>query len=263
MFENLSIGIKTFLRDSQLFHTVDSIRRNLPGVQMIIADCGDPSEEKDGIFADLEREGHKTFQLDFDSGFGAMSNKIADNLDRDFLLVGSDDFDFSTLEALHGIEKLADFMSSFPSADIVSGRVNNNPYEFYLIEKQPGEWYEEPLTGSTRYFSGIKCDLTVNYFLTHKGVLKKVKWDNDVKIGGGEHASFFIDCKKVGFETFLVPDVNINEQQVRNSPRYNLYRRRAQDPARPCFVKRGIKKYVCGNGVIDYDETQGGANAVR
>jgi hypothetical protein len=144
----------------------------------------------------------------------------------------------------------------------VSGRVNGNPYEVHLIERQPGEWYERPLTGSEYFTQSTGCDLTVNYFLARNKVFDTVRWDDDVKIGGGEHGAFFIDCKRAKFKTVYVAGVNINEQQVRNSPRYRMYRRRAQDPARPCFVRRGIKKYVCGNGVVDYDET-GGSDAVR
>jgi len=263
MFENISIGIKTFLRDSQLFNTIQAIRTNLPGAQMLIADCGDPSEEKDGIYADLERAGHKTIQLDYDAGFGAMSNAIADAAQRPYLLVGSDDFDFSTTDATRGIWRLQDLLNYHSEIDIASGRVNNKPYEFNLndegdtitevpVSVDPTIWYQY-------------VDLTVNYSMIRKGVFEKVRWDADVKIGGGEHGAFFIDCKRAGFRTVWVNDVNITEQAVRNSGRYRLYRNRAANPERPCFTRRGIRKYVCGNGQVDYDETTmtGGSDAVR
>jgi hypothetical protein len=262
MFENLSIGIKTFLRDEQLFNTIQAIRENLPGAQMILADCGEMTDEKDGLYAELVREGHIQIDLPFDAGFGAMSNSIVDALQRPYLLMGSDDFDFSIPAAAHGIAALNYTLEYNRGFDIVSGRVNGNPYEFHLIERQPGEWYERPLIGSVYFTQSTGCDLTVNYFLARNKVFDTVRWDDDVKIGGGEHGAFFIDCKRAKFKTVFVPGVNINEQQVRNSPRYRMYRRRAQDPARPCFVRRGIKKYVMGNGVVDYDET-GGSDAVR
>ena len=256
MFENISIGIKTFLRDQQLFNTIHAIRENLPGAQMIIADCGDMTEEKDSFYAELERAGHIHIDLPFDSGFGVMSNAIADRLERPLLLMGSDDFDFSPIEVRYGIEKLlhiAHFHSEFA---VMSGRVNNNPYEFLLRDRGNGFIEEEncgviPSPDAREDY--YRVDLTVNYSLIRKEVFQKVRWDDDVKIGGGEHFAFFWDCKQAGFAVAYIPGVNINEQQVRNSPRYNLYRRRALDPARPCFVKRGIRKYVCGNGVIDYD----------
>ena len=258
MFENISIGIKTFLRDEQLFNTIQAIRTNLPGMQMLIADCGEMTDQKDGLYAELEREGHVHIDSPFDAGFGVMSNAIADTLKRPYLLVGSDDFEFGTPEVRQGIEKLIYTANLYPNFDVFSGRVNNNPYEFLLRDLGNGVMEEEacgiiPHPDFPQDYYWVY--LTVNYSLIRKRVFEKVRWDDEVKIGGGEHAAWFIDANKAGFNVAWVPGVNINEQQIRNSSRYNMYRRRAQDPARPCFVRRGIKKYVCGNGVVDYDET--------
>jgi hypothetical protein len=254
MFEKISVGIKTFLRDDKLFNVINDIRCNMPGIQMIIADCGEMTEAKDGLYAELEREGHIHIDLPFDSGFGCMSNEIIYKLTRPFLLTGSDDFDFTSNNTIDGISRLIYNLSYNPHIDILSGRVNNRPYEFNLLEDQPGEWREEAVHVIVDHPTTlVHCDLTVNYSLIRRDVFKKVGWDSDVRIGGGEHGAFFIDCKKAGFRTAYLPGTNINEQQVRNSPRYNMYRRRALDPARPCFVKRGIRKYIMGNGVVDYD----------
>jgi hypothetical protein len=255
MFENIAIGIKTFLRDPQLFCAIGGIRHNLSSAKMIIADCGEHTEEKEGIFADLEREGHKTIQLPFDAGFGAMSNAIADVLDKDYLLIGSDDFDFSTEEARQGIARLKEVLDLCPEVDIASGRVNNIPYEFDLIEED-GIVTEVPLDYIDKYNPKflwfMTCDLTVNFSLARRKVFEKVHWDADVKIGGGEHAAFFLDCKHAGFKTVYVPGVNIAEQQIRSSGRYRHYRNRARSPERPCFVKRNITKYTLGNGQVDW-----------
>lgn len=259
MFEKIAIGVKTFLRDECLFNTIQAIRTNLPGAKMIIADCGDHTEEKDGIYADLAREGHHTIQLPFDAGFGAMSNAIVGVLDRPYFLIGSDDFDFSTPEARQGIEKLQEVLDFCPDVDIASGRVNNNPYEFDLIEES-GEVIERRISTSKyklihdfqAWF--VQCDLTVNNSLIRRKVFQKVMWDADVKIGNGEHGAFFLDCKRAGFKTVYVPGVNIQEQRIRNSARYNEYRNRARSPERVCFVRRGVRKYVLGNGVMDYKE---------
>jgi len=260
MFENISIGIKTFLRDEQLFNTIHAIRKYYKNTQMIIADCGEMTEEKDGLYADLVREGHIHIDLPFDAGFGRMSNAIADRLTRPYLLMGSDDFDFSTNEAFIGVKNLVEVLENNRYVDIASGRVNDRPYEFMLTETDGV--ITEVLAAAPRpsimypyYINNFyNVDLTVNYFLARNKVFDSVRWDDDVKIGGGEHGSMFLDLKRAGFKTVYVPGVNINEQQVRNSSRYNMYRRRAADPARPCFVKRGVKRYVLGNGVVDYQE---------
>jgi hypothetical protein len=259
MFRDIAIGIKTFLRDECLFNTIQAVRTNLGVAQMIIADCGDHTEEKDGIYADLEREGHKTIQLPFDAGFGAMSCAIVDASDREYLLIGSDDFDFSTYEARLGIAELQDVLTLCPEVDIASGRVNNWPYEFDLIEEN-GKVTERRLDWidgyAKRFMWYAVCDLTVNYSLIRRKVFEKVTWDADVRIGGGEHGAFFLDCKRAGFKTVYVKGVNINEQEVRNSARYNQFRNRARSPERPCFVRRGIHTYILGNGQVDYQEKQ-------
>lgn len=254
MFENIAIGIRTFLRDEHLYNAIRGIQENLPGAQMIIADCGEHNEEKEGVYADLERAGHKTIQLNFDSGFGAMSNAIVDALDRKYLLIGSDDFCFSPIEVREGIEKLQQVLELCPDVDIASGRVNNRPYEFDLIDKGD-EVTEVPIKYNVHgpifpWF--IDCDLTVNYSLFRKRVFEKVRWESDIRIGGGEHGAQAIKIKRANFRTVFVPGVNINEQEVKNSPRYNLYRRRALDPGRLAFDRIGVKKYILGSGIVDF-----------
>lgn len=253
MFENISIGVRTFLRDDKLFHVVDNVRRMLPGAQMIIADCGEMTEQKDSLYAELEREGHIHLDLPFDAGFSAMSNSIVNALQRPLLLMASDDFDFSPPEVRQGIEKLLRVAQDHPEFDILSGRVNNWPYEFLLCDHGNGLIEEVELGIRDLNADHHRVDLTVNYSLIRKEVFEVVRWDDGVKIGGAEHAGFFLDVKQAGFLVAYVPGVNIMEQTGRDSARYRMYRRRAMDPARPCFVKRGIRKYVMGNGQVDYD----------
>lgn len=262
MLQSVAIGIKTFLRDEHLYGCIAGIEHTLPECQMIIADCGEMNEEKDSVYSMLERKGHKIIVLPFDAGFGAMSNAIAGALERPYLLTGSDDFDFRPVEVRTGIEKLVEVLMSCQEIDIASGRVNNNPYEFNLEKTEYG--YKEINIHTPAYLNFLEtkpldywfsyCDLTVNYSLIRKQVFEKVKWDEDVKIGGGEHAAFFIDCKNSGIWTVYVPDVNINEQKARNPTRYSSMRRRASSLERPCFVKRNIREYILADGTVDYRE---------
>lgn len=248
----VSIGIKTFLRDECLFNTVEAIRRTMPEVTMIIVDDGDKTEEKETLYAELNSSKHLAFFCDFDSGFGYKSNQIARNVETPYLLIGSDDFDFNPYQVRKGIEKLASVLSFYPQIDIASGRVNERPYEF-LLEDRGDTIIEHPCYFSDRDTPYGLCDLTVNYNLVRSRVFDKIRWDDDVKIGGGEHGAFFVDVKRIGLKVGLVPGVNINEQDIRGDVRYAMYRRRANNPERPCFDRRGIKKYVCGNGQIDYE----------
>jgi hypothetical protein len=274
MFHNIDIGIKTFLRDAKLFTAIAGIQENYPEARMVIVDDGEQDEEKDAIYDDLRRVGHVVDILPFDSGFGKKSNRISELSDRDYLLVASDDFVFDK-RAARGLFELQSVLDYDLTVDIASGRVSNRPYEFYLhIEKSDrGYLVKEipvlgPNTGNctlrawsdpTNVFGTLitpwylDCDLTVNYSLIRMRTLC-VGWDDDVKIGGGEHGAFFFDCKTKNLRTVYVPGVSIEEQQVRDTSRYREFRNRAGNSERPCFDKRNIYKYVLGDGNVDYEK---------
>lgn len=255
---NVSILLKTFLRDEKLFNSIAAIRKNTPEIQMIIVDDGEQTEEKDGIYVDLIREGHKVIILPFDSGFGVKSNAGIQALVRPYLLISSDDFNHNPISFKMGVEKMLEILDENTELSIVSGRLaNRGPYEFHLVERQPGEIYERPLTGSEYFRSVVGCDVTVNYSLIRREVFEKVRFDDEEIIGEGGHGAFFYDVKKLGFKVAYVPGVEISEQIGLDSERYRQFRRRAHGPSRKCFGKRNIRKWVLGNGQVDFDITGG------
>jgi hypothetical protein len=254
MFKDISIGIRTFLRDEKLLKTIYSIQKHLPTAQMIIADSnhlGSFSSQKAETYDKLNKEGHEVFGMPiFDAGFGMMSNWIVAHLRRPLILMASDDFDF-TQDTAKGILDLQDVLNNGPRISVASGRVSNAPYEFNLQEE--GGTVTEIRVQETPPFT--VCDLTVNYSLAKQEIFQKVGWDTEQKIGGGEHASLFLDIKHAGFRVAHVSGVNINQYAEPDSELYRSYRNRALSPERPCFKKRGVKRYVLGNGRVDYDES--------
>lgn len=251
----VSVGVKTFLRDNKFTKTLTDIIVGMPEVEVVVADDGIIDNRKKAAYTVLRMKGHKFIECPFDSGFGYKSNKIADAFTRDYLLIGADDFDFEPRSVRNGIEALVDVLDK-TDIDIASGRVRG-PYEFTLEDlgdtiiehrvriEEPKPWY-------------VDVDLTVNFSLIKRRVFEKVRWDDDVKISGGEHGAFFTDVKRAGFKVAYVPGVQISEQEGADSDEYVKYRTRG-GPERPCFVRRGIKKYILGSGYVDYDET----NVVR
>jgi hypothetical protein len=82
----------------------------------------------------------------------------------------------------------------------------------------------------------------------------QIHWDDDVKIGGGEHGAWFTDAMRAGFKTAFVPSATISEiTGLPTDPRYGQYRGRARRPQRECFDHRGIREYWTGNGGCDYN----------
>jgi len=251
---DVSILLRTFLRDDKLFNSIAAIKRNMSELHMIIVDDGEMTEEKDGIYADLIREGHTIILLPFDSGFGAKSNAGIQALVRPYILISSDDFNHNSGSVKVGIEKMLAVLDRNPELGVVSGRVNDRAYEFLFVDEGHTitEWVARPFIA--QFYQGwYPVDLTVNYSLIRKRVFEKVKWDDDVKIGGGEHGAFFLDLKRANFKVGFVPGVNIDQQLGRDSERYQSFRNRARGPERLCFERRGIRKYVLGNGQVDYE----------
>lgn len=259
MLERVSLGIKTFIRDRHLSNTIETVTRTLPEVQMIIADDGYETDFKNEVYEYLEcsyiyeSQKHKVIKLPFDSGFGKKSNNIVQSFQREYLLIGSDDFDFDPPSVREGIIKLVEVLDKCPEISIASGRVWNRAYEFDLVDL--GDTILEKPVVIPNHIAPwfIECDLTVNYSLIRRQVFDKVGWDDEAKIGEGEHGAFFVDCMRKGFRTCYVPGVNINEQQISTPWEYLKYRSRASAVSRSCFDKRGIRKYVLGNGQVDYD----------
>ena len=263
----VSILLKTFLRDDHLYNAISGIKATMPFAHLIIVDDGWPTDRKSNLYDVLRAEGHSAIIMPFDSGFGAKSNegmKAFQQSKTDYLLIASDDFEFRPPFVRDGIANLLDVMHCNPSIDIASGRVNGGAYEFNLEIRGDYEhgielyehsiWKDEALRYQVPWF--VECDLTVNYSLIRKRVFEKVWWENDVKIGGGEHGAFFYDCKINGFKTVFVSGVNIYECKIPSIPEYRGYRARSSNMSRPCFDRRHIVKYVLGNGTIDYDITE-------
>lgn len=255
--DRVCVMMKTFLRDGYMFASTRGLEQNFPDVKVVLVDDGYESFEKITYYAELRHRGHVALWLPFDSGFGAKANAAIPLCDREFVLIGSDDFDFSDHRVRPGIDRMVSVLDSDPSIGICSGRVDNTPYESKLviegdtIREVPGYHSDFMLKG----FKVALCDLTVNYSLIRRSVLDQVRWDGgEVKIGGGEHGAFFLDVKRAGWKVAVVEGANI--YQMKFNPTwmakdYRQMRARAQKPGRPCLKKRGINKWVCQDGRVE------------
>jgi hypothetical protein len=254
----VAVVIKTFLRDGYLHRAIKGIRQTLPDIKMVIVDDGAESFEKITGYADLRLQGHACIWLPFDSGFGAKANAAFAHCDREYVLIGADDFDFSDLNVRAGIERMLKVLDRVPALGVVSGRVDGRPYESvfehaeFAVRERPG-FRESGEVEGVRYHL---CDLTVNYSLVRREVLNHIRWDEEVKIGGGEHGAFFLDVQKAGWQVAYVEGVNINQMKPGISAwqdkRYPALRARARNPGLPCLTKRGIKSWQCQDGRIEF-----------
>src|SRR5579859_2366308 len=125
------ILLKTFLRDGYLVRTVEGIKQQLPEAKMVIVDDGYESRQKITMYAQLREMGHVAVWMPFDSGFGAKANEAVKHCDRKYVLIGSDDFAFGQNHVRADVERMVETLEQ-TDLDVVSGRVNGNPYESKL-----------------------------------------------------------------------------------------------------------------------------------
>lgn len=258
----VSVMVKTFLRDGYLFACLDGLEKNFPDTKIVVVDDGLEAAEKVARYADLRRKGHVCQWLSRDSGFGAKANAAIPFCDREYVLIASDDFDFSDPNVRPGVEAMQKVLDAVPSLALVSGRVDQRPYEFCWDASEPGKlkevarYYDSGEVDGTKYHM---CDLTVNYSLMRTKVFMPqhggIRWDGgDVKIGGGEHSAFFVDLQRFYWGVAYVEGANIN-QLPRNyrsmHTSYPMMRARARQPGRPCLKKRGIDVYVLADGTVE------------
>jgi hypothetical protein len=254
--------VKTFLRDGYLLASLDGLEKNFPDTKIVVVDDGYEAREKITRYAELRRKKHACIWLPYDSGFGAKANAaIAECCAREYVLIASDDFDFSDPRVRPGIEAMQRVLDAVPSLGLVSGRVDNNPYEFCW---EPGErsLKEVPRYHGSGEIDGTRyhlCDLTVNYSLLRTKLFDPqhggIRWDGgQVKIGGGEHSAFFIDLQRSYWGVAYVEGANINQFPSNFNWRHKAYpdmRARARTPGRPCLKARGIDQYILGDGTVE------------
>jgi hypothetical protein len=257
----VAIMVKTFLRDGYLKACLDGLEENFADAKIVVVDDGYESGQKITRYADLRRKGHACAWLPFDSGFGAKANAAIPLCDRQYVLIASDDFDFSDPAARAGVEAMQKVLDAVPSLALVSGRVDGKRYEF-VWEVGPRSLKEIPRYHGSGEVDGTKyhlCDLTVNYSLIRTKVFQpqfgEIRWDGgDVKIGGGEHSAFFIDLQRTYWGVAVVEGANIN-QLPRNwqwmHKAYPEMRARARQLGRPCLKKRGVDIYVLADGTAE------------
>jgi hypothetical protein len=164
-------------------------------------------------------------------------------VDTKYTLIAADDFEFD-IQSRATLIRMAEILESHPFIDVITGRVNERPYEGFLTVKE-GEYIKE-----IRFIRDAldvqKVDIAANFFLARTKVLRQVPWDEAIGPIGGEHADWFLDMKAAGAFVAWAPGLNINEQakdSSKESPDYRQMRGRAMIGHELMLKKRGVKKY--------------------
>jgi glycosyltransferase involved in cell wall biosynthesis len=253
--ENLTAVIISFLRPGYTKACIASLRKEYPGIKIIVAENGNYTKEMQKFCADHDA---KYLQMPYDSGVCVARNSLVDHVDTKYVLVGDDDF-YYTQEAM--VREMVEFLDAYDEFDLIGGRVSVGGiignYQGF-IEKQPTHFQSTQIDVETTEFeiderSGLRycsADLTFNYFVARTDKVRSVRWDEEIKVAY-EHYSWFYDFKCAGGKVAFTPDPVVIHKPVHVDPEqeaeYAAFRNRKSDRER-FFAKYGIKYTISMNG---------------
>src|SRR5581483_2609476 len=108
---DITILITSFLRPGYLLDCVQGIRLQMPDAQILIVD---DSDDRVNPMPYLTVPNCEFVMMPFDAGLSAKRNRGVQQCTTKYLLMGSDDFDFSTHEAKAGVLKLLKVLDEHP-----------------------------------------------------------------------------------------------------------------------------------------------------
>lgn len=243
---NIAILITTFLRDSLLYKTLQTIIDYYPNnCTVLIADQGYNSSDKD-VQIDYYKSQIKLeyYKLPFDCGLSYSRNYLiskAKELNIPYILMCADSIQFSQS---YNFEPIIRILESDTQLGIVGFALEHSkcPWEFNMEVTPTGI----KMLSSSNYtdFEGIRykqVDICRNIFLAKTDTMLNL-YDNEMKLM--EHELAFLEYKKRGYEVYWTDSYVFKKITSRNNAEYESYRKRFGDYRRLFEQKLGIKGWV-------------------
>lgn len=202
--KDVTACVKTFMRDDYLFDCVKSLRTTYPDTPIFVADDGDTSDEKESKLREMGVS--KYLRLPYGVGVCAGRNALADACETQYLLIGDDDFLYTPDTHLENLRTLMGVADIAAGGVLVNGEVlryeddfiiRNGRYDLGPVKFPPFETFN-----GVRYG---KCDLTLLFFVARTDVVRRVRFDVDLK-PCYEHEDFFMVAKKYNTRVVYCPD---------------------------------------------------------
>lgn len=230
--ENVTILIKSFMREECVVRLVESIRRRYKFIKIIVVD---DSNLKMNFEFD---ENIKTYNIPFDSGLSAGRNYGVNKIDTPYFILLDDDFIFTERTDLI---KWFDIMKK-SNLDLLGGDVilDNKRTLFFgnLIRNGTTLIYD-----SKTYFQCEDyktCDIVLNFFIAKTKKIRECPWNEDLKLA--EHTAYFLHYKNV-LKVGHTDKISILHQQERDD-NYNEYRNRSRMFLCNWMKETGIQKMI-------------------
>lgn len=194
-YKELAIIIPTFLRNEKLKDLIQSISKTIHSekYRLYIADQGLFDLEQDEYYKDLQKDGHKTFYLPFNSGLSYARNYLVKQTKEPFILLIDDDFYFTEDTK---IQNFIYILNNRSDLGIIGGKLKDHEdyhfrlikmnNKFYYIKLNPKEWYYTLNTYLIKPIRFWYSDIVLNFAMFKREVFDNHKWDNELKLA--EHS---------------------------------------------------------------------------
>lgn len=223
----LAVCIKTFHRFEPIKELLASLKENLPGSKIYIADDSyDVPQEKKDLY---DRYDATVIYPPKNSGISVGRNMLMRTVSKDYVLLCDDDF---YIGENNGAKEVLDFLDRHQEIDIVCGLLYDKGgaethYEWDIeivgdvIRKKllTSLWQEDIL----KY---RKVDIGFNFFIARKSVFEKVMWDERLVVST-EHTDFFLSAKQAGLSVVYSPNLVAYHHSVPPDKQYQAFRHRA------------------------------------
>jgi hypothetical protein len=240
MMNSISFLITTFLRDSLLYKSVQSLIDNyFEGMNIVIIDQGNPSKEKTEWMYTLPNYCYY-FTIKFDSGLSAGRNMgvaISKEFGCEYTFIASDSFLFN-----ESIKKTPSVIHLLDTYGLVGFSLKNSTCRWEgklnLIESKcfeidfcdPNNPIDFPP------FKILECEIMRNFFIARTDILLTTKWDENLLLG--EHEDEFYRLKLQGVKCCWTKDI-FAEKMNDNPPEYLKYRKQNFNEG----IKKLLQKY--------------------
>lgn len=221
---------------------LDSCRRHLPGVPIVVADCSvqDGEPEPEGLAECRGIPGVTWLQMPFDSGVSVCRNAAVEAARTDLIFLTDDDHLFCEQSDLAGlVEVLRE-----SKADIAAGCVQNigrvDAWAWNLTGTPPNHRarpVSEPwkVTSGGRHWRGSTTFL--NAFIARRETLLQVPWDNQFPIM--EHRDHVMSCYEAGLKVVYSTCCIVVHDKTEAGETYGNYRWRKEEMDALLRAKRG------------------------
>lgn len=226
--DQCQVVVKSFRRFDCLQAFLESLWKHYPGIPVLIADDSlRPHETYPESVAGIQSNPLVTWlQLPFDSGLSYGRNECVKVASKPYLILCDDDYvvtEKTRLERMLSVLQVTD-------VSLVAGLVEESGHTRNWVGNYTiaGDSLKvSRLKGQFRRAGGVSykpTDVTWNFFIAETESLRRVPWDDRLKIAA-EHVDFFISRFRAGEKSAYTPESCMRHSKVR-TPQYNGFRER-------------------------------------